>query len=58
VPRYIHVSPPFYQEEHEDEELEKKAHNFEPHIHYVVEQKVTIQGIKISKGVECVLITR
>jgi hypothetical protein len=29
IPRYKYVSPPCYQEEHEDEELEKKAQNFE-----------------------------
>jgi hypothetical protein len=38
VPRYKYVSPPYYQE-HEDEELEERAQNFEPHIHYVVEQE-------------------
>ncbi len=37
VPRYKFASPPYYEEKHEDEELEKKAHNFEPQIHYVVE---------------------
>jgi hypothetical protein len=37
VPTYKFASPPYYQKEHEDEELEEKAHNFEPWIHYVVE---------------------
>jgi len=37
VPRYKYVSPPYYQEEHEDEEFEERANNFEPQIHYVVE---------------------
>jgi hypothetical protein len=57
VPRYKFVSPPYYQE-HEDEELEKKAQNFEPHTHYVVEQKVATQDIKISKGIEPILVIK
>jgi len=28
VPRYKSTSPPYYQEEHEDEELEKKSSKF------------------------------
>ncbi len=49
VPRYRSTSPPYYRQEHEDEELEKITKNFEPQIHYVVEQKATTQGIKMSK---------
>jgi hypothetical protein len=30
VPRYKSTSPPYYQEEHEDEELEKRVQNFQP----------------------------
>jgi hypothetical protein len=41
VLRYKFASPPHYQKEHEDEELEERAQNFEPYIHYVVEQKAT-----------------
>jgi hypothetical protein len=43
---------------HGDEELEERAQNFEPQIHYVVEQKATTQGIKMSKKVEPILVTR
>jgi hypothetical protein len=42
----------------EDKELEKRAPNFEPYIHYVVEQKIATQGIKMSKGVERILIIK
>jgi hypothetical protein len=41
VLRYIFASPPHYQKEHEDEELEETTQNFKPQIHYVVEQKAT-----------------
>jgi len=41
-----------------NEEFELRAHNFEPPIHYVVEQEVAIQGIKMPRGVELVLVTR
>ncbi len=58
VPRYRLASPPYYREGQENEEFEQRAHNFEPLIHYVVEQEVTIQGIRTSKGVELVLIIR
>jgi hypothetical protein len=58
VPRYRPASPPYYQEGQENEKFEQKTHNFEPLIHYVVEQEVGIQGIRISKGVELVLITK
>jgi hypothetical protein len=37
VPRYKWVSPLYYKKEHENEELEKKAQNFELHIHYEFE---------------------
>jgi GTP cyclohydrolase FolE2 len=32
--------------------------NFEPQIHYVVEQEATTQGIKMSRGVELVIVTK
>jgi hypothetical protein len=52
------ISPPYYQEGHENEEFEQRALNFEPLIYYVVEQKAITQGIKIFKGVELILVTR
>ncbi len=58
VTRYRSISPHYYQEGQENEEFEQKAHNFEPLIHYVVEQEVATQGIRMSKGVEPILITR
>jgi hypothetical protein len=41
VLRYKFAKPPHYKKEHEDEEFEERAQNFEPQIHYVVEQKAT-----------------
>ncbi len=58
IVRYIFASPLYYQEEHENEKFEQRVQNFEPLIHYVVEQKTTIQGIKMSTRVGLVLITR
>jgi len=40
VLRYEFGSPPYYQEGQENEKFEQKVQNFEPSIHYVVEQKV------------------
>jgi hypothetical protein len=37
IPRYRSASPPYYKKEHWDEKFEKKAQNFEPQIHYVIE---------------------
>jgi hypothetical protein len=37
VPRYNSISPPYYRKDHENEEFEQKAQNFEPSIHNVVE---------------------
>jgi hypothetical protein len=37
VPRYMSTSSSYYQKDHENEKFERKAHNFEPSIHYVVE---------------------
>jgi hypothetical protein len=58
ISRYKFVLPIYYREEHEDEELEERVQKFEPYIHYVVEQEVIIQGIRMSKGVEPILVTR
>jgi hypothetical protein len=41
-----------------DEEFEHRVQNFELSIHYVVKQKVITQGIKMSRGVELVFVTR
>jgi hypothetical protein len=38
IVKYKYVSPLSYRKDHENEEFEQKAHNFEPPIHYVVEQ--------------------
>jgi hypothetical protein len=58
VPRYKNVSPPYYKKGEENENFEQRAQNFEPLIHYVVEQEVPTQGIKISRGGESVFVTR
>ncbi len=50
------MSPPYYWEGHENEGF--KVHNFEHLIHYVVEQEVVTHGIRISKGVKPILITK
>ncbi len=55
VPRYRSTSP-HYRKDHE--EFEQKALNFEPSIHYVNEQKVGIQGIRMLKGVEPVFVIK
>ncbi len=38
--------------------LNKELKNFEPPICYMVEQKATTQGIRMSKGIELILVTR
>ncbi len=57
VPRYKFALFFYYAKEHEDEKLDEKAHNFELHIHYVVEQEATTKGIEMSKGIELVFVT-
>ncbi len=39
-------------------EFKQKTQNFELPIHYMVEQEATIQGIKMSKRVEPVLVIK
>jgi hypothetical protein len=39
IPRYIFVSFLYYRKEYEDEKLEERYQNFEPQIHYLVEQE-------------------
>jgi hypothetical protein len=58
IPRYKFASLPYYRKEYEDEKLKEKNQNFEPQIHYLVEQEVATQSIKMSKGVELVLVAR
>ncbi len=58
VSKYRFVSLPYYRKDHENEEFEQRAHNFEPLICYVVEQEVATQGIIMSKGVELLLVTK
>jgi hypothetical protein len=53
VLRYRSISPPYYHEEYEDEKLEGRVLNFEPQIHYVVEQETIIQAIKMSRTDTC-----
>jgi len=38
--------------------FEQKTQNFELPIHYMVEQEATIQGIKMSKRVEPILVIK
>jgi hypothetical protein len=56
--RYIFSLPPYYQNDQKNKEFEQRAQNFEPSIHYVIEQNITTQGIKMSKGVEPVLVPK
>jgi hypothetical protein len=58
IPRYKSISSLYYRKDHENEEFEQRVQNFEPSIHYVVEQEAVTEGIKMSKGVEPVFITR
>jgi hypothetical protein len=58
APRYRSTSPLYYRKDHENEEFEQKAQNFEPLIHYVVEEEATTQGIKMSRGVKLVFVTK
>ncbi len=58
VPKYIFASLIYYRKDHENAEFEQRAQNFEPLIRYMVEQETTTQGIRMSRGVELVLVTR
>ncbi len=57
VPRYIYVSPLYYRDSQENEEFKQRAQNFEHLIHYFVEQEAATQGIRMSRGIEQVLVT-
>ncbi len=57
VPRYKSTLP-FILKGQDNEQFEQKAQNFEPLIHYVVEQEAATQGIKISRGVKPVLVNK
>ncbi len=56
--RYKFAPFVYYKEGQENEEFEQKAQNFEPSIHYVVEQKFATVSIIIFRGVELVLVTK
>ncbi len=58
VLKYRSISPLYYREGQENEEFEQITYNFEPFIHYIVEQETATQGIRISKKVEPVLVTK
>ncbi len=58
VPRYKSTSPPYYQKDRDNEEFEQRVQNFEPSIHYVVEQEVATQGIKMYRGVKRIFVTK
>lgn len=58
VPRYRSTSPPYYRKDHDNEEFEQRVQNFEPSIHYVVEQEVATQGLKMSRGVKRIFVTK
>jgi len=58
VQRYKSISSPYYRKDHENEEFEQRVQNFEPSIHNVVEQEAATLGIKMSRGVEPVFVTR
>ncbi len=58
VPRYRSTSHFYYRDGQENKEFKQRVHNFEPMIHYVIEQEAATQGIKMSRGIELVLVTR
>jgi len=58
VPRYKSVSFPYCRNGQENEELKQRAQNFEPTIHYIIEQEVATQGIRMSRGIELALVTK
>jgi hypothetical protein len=58
VLRYRFAPLPYYREGQENEEFEQIAQNFGPSIHFVIEQKAATQGIRISRGVKPILVTK
>ncbi len=58
VPRYRSTSHFYYRDGLENKEFKQRVHNFEPMIHYVIEQEAATQGIKMSRGIELILVTR
>ncbi len=58
VLKYKSISPLYYREVQENEQFEQRTYNFEPSIHYVIEQEAVAQGIRISKKVELVLVIK
>jgi hypothetical protein len=57
VLRYIYASPPCSRNGQENEGFKQRAQIFEPMIHYIIEQEVATQGIRMSRGVELVFVT-
>ncbi len=58
VPRYRSTSLPYYRKDHDNEKFEQRVQNFETSIHYVVEQEVATWGIKMSRGVKQIFVTK
>jgi hypothetical protein len=58
IPRYRFTLRPYHSNGKKNEEFGQRARDFEPLIHYVDEQEVIIQGIKMSRGVESVFVIR
>jgi len=58
VLKYKFAPPHYYRNDQENEKFKQGVQNFEPLIHYVVEQEAVIQGIKMLRGVKPVFITR
>ncbi len=58
VLKYRSISPLYYRKGQENEKFEQIIYNFEPLIHYIVEQEIATQGIRIFKKVEPVLVTK
>ncbi len=58
IPRYKLVSLFIIEKNIRMRNLKKKTQNFEPQIHYVVEQKIATQGIKMSRRVESIFVTK
>jgi hypothetical protein len=56
VPRYKSRSSLYYWEGQENEGF--RVHNFKPLFYYIIEQEAITHGIKISRRVEPIFITR
>ncbi len=56
VPRYRFASLLYYRDGQDNEEFQQGVQDFEPSIHYVFEQEIATQGIKMLRGVKLVLV--